>query len=250
MNKTNIGLVAHAEKSLKEKWFYGWGSYGQKATTELVNNLVAKWPNPPGNNTMWRNYMLQAVTQKTRLCDCYGLIKSYLWWTDDNGNPLYNATQDTNTAGAFNRAKEKGTLSTLPEIPGLILWMSGHVGVYCGNGRFIELMGNGTGAFEGMLVNGKITKGSKFTHWFKDVNITYIHEQEDEMLKEKVAILEKKIEDLKKRYNTLEEMPVWAKPTISKLIDKKLLTGDGNKLDLSLDMVRSFVINDRAGMYG
>ena len=57
-------------------------------------------------------------------------------------------------------------------------------------------------------------------------------------------------EDVEMRYNTLAEVPDWAKATISKLIDKKLLTGDGNKLDLSLDMIRIFVINDRAGLYG
>ena len=38
-------------------------------------------------------------------------------------------------------------------------------------------MGDGVGAFEGTLVNGKITKGSKFTHWFKDINIDYISSQ-------------------------------------------------------------------------
>lgn len=51
------------------------------------------------------------------------------------------------------------------------------------------------------------------------------------------------------RFNTLDSLPEWAKPTIQKMIDKGLLNGNGASLDLSLDMVRIFVINDRAGLY-
>lgn len=52
-----------------------------------------------------------------------------------------------------------------------------------------------------------------------------------------------------KRYNTLDEMPGWAKPTIEKLLDKDILQGDGAGLDLSHDMVRMLVIQDRAGVF-
>ena len=51
------------------------------------------------------------------------------------------------------------------------------------------------------------------------------------------------------RFNTLDSLPDWAKPTIEKMITKGLLNGNGNSLDLSLDMIRIFVINDRAGLY-
>ena len=59
---------------------------------------------------------------------------------------------------------------------------------------------------------------------------------------------EQKEDDM--RYNTVAECPSWAQKTIQKLIDKGYLSGDGKNLDLSHDMVRMFVINDRAGMYG
>lgn len=57
-------------------------------------------------------------------------------------------------------------------------------------------------------------------------------------------------EETEMRYNTVKECPEWAQKTIQKLIDKGYLSGDGKNLDLSHDMVRMFVINDRAGMYG
>lgn len=52
------------------------------------------------------------------------------------------------------------------------------------------------------------------------------------------------------RYNSIEDCPAWAKDTIRKLVKKGFLSGDGKNLDLSHDMVRILVINDRAGVYG
>ena len=51
------------------------------------------------------------------------------------------------------------------------------------------------------------------------------------------------------RYNTVEECPSWARETIQKLIDKGYLGGNGQGLDLSHDMVRVLVIQDRAGNF-
>lgn len=53
----------------------------------------------------------------------------------------------------------------------------------------------------------------------------------------------------KNRYDSLDDIPAWGKPTIQKLTEKGLLGGNGDKLDLSLDMIRVFVVNDRAGLY-
>lgn len=59
------------------------------------------------------------------------------------------------------------------------------------------------------------------------------------------------------RFNHVSACPAWARPTIEKMISKGLLDGNGLKdenglpadLDLSLDMIRVFVVNDRAGLY-
>ena len=55
-----------------------------------------------------------------------------------------------------------------------------------------------------------------------------------------------------RRFQTLEEIEqdaAWAKDTVSKLMQKNILQGDGRGLDLSRDMLRLLVINDRAGCY-
>ena len=51
------------------------------------------------------------------------------------------------------------------------------------------------------------------------------------------------------RFNTIDSLPEWARPSIQKMIDHGLLNGNGDSLDLSLDMLRIFVVNDRAGLY-
>jgi len=58
-------------------------------------------------------------------------------------------------------------------------------------------------------------------------------------------------EEGRMRYQTLEEMPEWAIETVYKLIKNGYLKGDeSTRLDLSTDMLRLLVINDRAGLYG
>lgn len=65
-------------------------------------------------------------------------------------------------------------------------------------------------------------------------------------------------EEEEMRYDKISEMPLWAQRTAMKLCDKGYLTGGSGKkddegyptgLNLSLDMLRILVINDRAGMY-
>lgn len=61
------------------------------------------------------------------------------------------------------------------------------------------------------------------------------------------------------RYNEIADMPGYAKATITKMAKKSFISGTGKvkdenglpaDLDLSLDMVRMFVTNDKAGLYG
>lgn len=52
-------------------------------------------------------------------------------------------------------------------------------------------------------------------------------------------------------YNYIDEnMPEYARPTIQKLVNKGLLKGSGGGLNLTDDLLRLLVINDRAGLYG
>ena len=58
-----------------------------------------------------------------------------------------------------------------------------------------------------------------------------------------------KEEEAVTKYDTLREVPEWGQDTVKKLMEKKALQGDGEKLDLSEDMLRVFVVLDRMGLY-
>ena len=66
----------------------------------------------------------------------------------------------------------------------------------------------------------------------------------------------KRVEALEKKTDNFiyawvdDNMPDWAKPTVTKLMEKGLLKGDEEgKLNLDENMLRMLVINDRAGLY-
>ena len=58
-----------------------------------------------------------------------------------------------------------------------------------------------------------------------------------------------KTEDKTMVFNKVEDFPNWAVPTIEKLIAKGALAGDSTGFNLTLEMVRIFVIHDRMGLY-
>ncbi|WP_409969636.1 CHAP domain-containing protein [Bengtsoniella intestinalis] len=73
------------------------------------------------------------------------------------------------------------------------------------------------------------------------------------------SLYEDETEEEEMRYNKVSEMPAYAQTTIKKLIDAGHIQGSGTvfdednrpaDVDLSLDMIRMFVVNDRAGIYG
>ncbi len=50
-------------------------------------------------------------------------------------------------------------------------------------------------------------------------------------------------------YQTMEQVPEWAKKTVQKLSERQILQGEGTGLALSRDMTRLLVILDRAGVF-
>ena len=77
-----------------------------------------------------------------------------------------------------------------------------------------------------------------------------------EELKEAITELTAKITNLGAKlknpmvYNYIDDnMPEWARPTIQKLVDKGILKGGDDGLNLTEDLMRILVINDRAGLY-
>ncbi len=85
----------------------------------------------------------------------------------------------------------------------------------------------------------------------------YLMDCMPEIARTVTSILQGKEDDMP-RYNTLNELPKWARETVQKLCDRGIVKGksgncdaDGYPVDLDLteDMARMLVWNDRAGLY-
>jgi len=165
MAKTNTGLVAFCKTALNTGTGYVYGTIGQICTTDLLDQCAARYPDPnlAGGE-------MRTVGEKwlgKRVTDCIGLIKYYVMSTQYGANPVYVAKYDQSANATFNNATSKGVISTIPEIPGLLLHMDGHVGVYIGNGEVIEARGTVYGVVKTQL------NSRPWTYWYKSTWITY-----------------------------------------------------------------------------
>lgn len=165
---TAEGLVSYCENALKLKTRYAWGGIFRIATVPYIAQLSSMYP---GKYTKSRLSLLANEVAQAYLCDCAGLIKSYYW--GGVGSPNYNANTDYNTNGFYSAAADKGPISTLPETPGVVLYMDGHVGVYIGNGSAIECT---LGAYGDGVVKTSVS-GRGWTHWLKIPMIEYPEEK-------------------------------------------------------------------------
>ena len=169
MSYTNTGLVAYAKSALEAQTVYAWGGLMRKASNNYINQLKSMYPSYYGTDRV--NY-LKSLIGKAYMCDCVGLIKSYYF--GGFTSPYYDGSKDISTKGFYDRAPERGDIGSMPEIPGLITYMDGHVGVYIGNGEVIEctLGDYGDGVVKTTL------KGRGWTHWLKSPYIDYVPQPE------------------------------------------------------------------------
>ncbi|MEG1851039.1 MAG: hypothetical protein RR228_03490 [Bacilli bacterium] len=162
--KNNADLVVYSKYAVENGWGYVWGTFGWTLSESYFNYSVGRSDyNRENAEFLKTNYLDKRVT------DCVGLIKSYAWYMPGTNNIEYgkNGFPDMHADGLLDMAKEKGSISTIPEIPGLGLWSSGHAGVYIGNGKGIEAMNIKKG------VQVTTVKNRSWTHWFKIPYITY-----------------------------------------------------------------------------
>lgn len=143
MSKTNYGLVEYAKAQLGLPYWYG--TFGQTATESLYTAKKKQWPKYYAS---WTDFPTQ---YGKRVHDCVGLIKGYLWSSSATAAPKYDSSQDVSANMMRSNCSERGAISTMPDIPGVLVFMSGHVGVYIGNGEVIEARGHEYGVVKTKL---------------------------------------------------------------------------------------------------
>ncbi len=169
--KNNLDLVQWAVAAERAGWGYVWGACGQVLTESVLASKVSQYPDEVGvQEDFIRTHWLGR-----RCADCVGFIKGYGWLNAETQEIEFgaNGMPDTGADTMYANATEKGTIDTIPEIPGLAVWHEGHIGIYVGNGEVIEAMGTRYGVDRTQLAE----RG--WTHWLEIPYINYIEETEE-----------------------------------------------------------------------
>lgn len=164
MSKTNNGLVSYAKKQVGKPYWYG--TFGQVGSEQLYKNKQKQYPKYYTSTDFCKQY-------GQRVHDCVGLIKGYLWSSNDDAKPKYNALQDVSAKGMYFASTAKGTMETFPASNGILVFKGTtagnihHVGIYCNNDYVYEAKGHEYG-----VVKTKFNK-KDWQFWSKCPYIKY-----------------------------------------------------------------------------
>lgn len=158
-------LATYAVHAWESGWGYVWGTYGNVLTEDLLAYKLQQYPDGVGQyKDFIRSHWLNG-----RTTDCVGLIKGY-GWLDPNTLTIRYGTNGMPDIGAntmYRNATVSGPISSIPDTPGLAVWMDGHIGVYIGGGEVIEASGTRRGVIKTKLA------GRGWTHWLEIPYINY-----------------------------------------------------------------------------
>lgn len=165
-------LVAFCLSMIGMPYWYGTCVYN--CTSSLRSRKAAQYPSHYASSRTSRYN--SDISKKLVCMDCIGMIKGFFWTNGGAGvkeaigtgkaiSSKYggNGCPDKSADGMLSWCKSKGCkygkIATLPEVPGILLFSSGHVGVYVGDGYAVEARGFSYG-----VVKTKVSARS-WTSW-------------------------------------------------------------------------------------
>lgn len=164
--KNNLDLVQWAIEAEKAGWGYVYGTYGGVFDQTMFDFKLNQYPDEVGS---YEEFIRQNWLGG-RTSDCVGLIKGYGWLNTESNEIEYgtNGIPDIGADTMYENATEKGTIDTIPEIPGLAVWHEGHIGIYIGNGEVVQAANTKAGVIRNKL------EDTAWTHWLKIPYINYV----------------------------------------------------------------------------
>lgn len=171
-------FIKMLQKALNSNTVYALGMFGQVINDSIITYKTKQYPS---FYTSARVAQLNSLKGKNYFgFDCVCLIKAVLWgWegnlADSNGGAKYasNGVPDIGTETIITKCTNVSTdFSKI--VPGALVWMKGHVGIYIGNGQCIECTTSWTGKVLQSALKNNGVKGQFERAWTKWGLLPYV----------------------------------------------------------------------------
>lgn len=233
------------------KTLYIMGCFGAPMTE---SNKDRYKKNHAYNTSADRKAKINAASDDTFGFDCVCLIKGLLWgWNGDKsrvyGGAGYavNGVPDIGADTMITKCSDISTDFSKIEV-GEAVWMSGHIGIYIGDGLAVECTPIWKDGVQVTACN-RSKSGYNRRDWTKHGKLPYVsYEPETEPTPE----LEPEVESGGDGpYRTFEDVPEYYRAAVKKVMDKGALIGTGSgEINVSEDFCRTLTILDRLGKLG
>lgn len=139
----NLALVAQAKNIQKNfKTTYMWGTFGSIVSATLIYNKTKQYPQWYNDTRVAK--LKKFIGTKTWAFDCVGLIKAILWgWSGKQMKDYGGATYSSNGVPDLGADQMISCCKDVSKnfediVIGEVVWKSGHIGIYIGEGLVIE----------------------------------------------------------------------------------------------------------------
>ena len=257
MRKINTAseFIKWLRKAAAEPTLYVMGCFGAPLNDKTKARYLS---NHKYNRRPERQEMIRKATNGTYGFDCVCLIKGILWgWCGDPDDIYGGADYVVNDVPDLDAEQMMEVCKDLSSdfsdiLPGEVVGMPGHIGVYVGDGLCIECTPSWANGVQ-YTACGNIgpVKGYPTRSWDRHGKLPYITYDTAPKPEPAPGPAPEEVPEHDRRYNSLEDVPGFANATITKMLKKGLLKGraDGS-LDLSDDMVRIYYVIDKTGLFG
>jgi len=161
--KTNLELSDYCESKVGLGYWLGtFGHFGTEAYLQVLAH--SSWIGSEYTSDYQRRCRRWLGVQ---VFDCVGLIKGFVWgcqnnWEAESGKTaFYIPAQDVSADGIYDKANEKGNISSIPMVKGVLVHKHQHVGVYVGNDTVVEAKGADYGVIRSKFSSGNWERWSK-----------------------------------------------------------------------------------------
>lgn len=173
---TSQGLVDYCLYQKDQPHCYSWDANGQYLTSVFLDIYSGCYPDWFGRDNRLE-LRREIQDQGIRAFDCIGMIKAYVWgdYSDENTSGRNNST-NYYCKNVMKQGTPQGPIEDIPEVPGIVVWKSDHVGVYLGDGKVVECTQSyypkdGESKVGGIIISDIGERG--WTNWLEYPGILY-----------------------------------------------------------------------------